>query len=254
MSQFNTALWGGTVPQGIVVVTGRQLIIDAFRNLTVLRPGQTPGTDATDDGFRMLNRMVDSWATERLLVRVIARTVIDMSGAAQYLVTPHRIEAAGYIPEAAGSSESPLEVIRSHHRWSEIADKSQTGTPTDLYVEYNATNASEATLNPWPIPSDGQIAYYQWSVVLSSFEDLETEYALPAGWALALEWNLTQKLAPKFATLMAKGSDVLLEQIREEARESKAAIKRLNVQPAVLGCDPAVLNCGSLLDVKTGRY
>lgn len=251
-SQFNTALWGGAAPQGVVAISARGLISDVFRNLTVIRPGQTPNTDSVDDAFRMLGKLTDAWLIERLLVKRISRTLLSMTGAAQYVVEQHRIERAGYIP--VSGTEYPVNVFTNVDRWAEIADKSLTGDPSDLYVEYNATNALEATLNPWPIPSAGQLAYYQWAPVFTGFEDLDTEYAFPPGYALALEWNLSYCVAPKFVTLMAKGSDVLLPQIKAEAVESKARIKRANVPADELGCDPALVSTGYGFDIRTGRY
>lgn len=246
MSQFNTQLWsGGTPPAGTLAVSGRNLIYQALRSLGVLRPGQTANPESYEDGFTALNQMVDSWATERLLVRVVGRELVTMTGVATYTAAPHRIERAGYVNTAGHESE--IEIL-TLGKWARIHDKAQTGEPYSLYVE---ATFPDATLYPHPIPASGSLAIYQWRV-LDQFADIETQYAFPAGYALALRWNLAWAIAPEFVVLM-KTSGISPEHVERKAVEYKAAIKRLNAPLEEMSCDSAVLG-GGTFDILTGRY
>lgn len=248
-SQFNTALWGGGSPAGTVAVTGTSLIYGALRLLGVLRPGQTPNTDSFSDGLAWLNELLDSWATERLMVKVVARIGITMTGATSYATLPHRIEAAGYVA-AGATTEEPVEVYQPD-RWRAISQRVQSGTPAGIYPEYTV---AEATVSPYPQPASGELAIYQWQP-LEAFADLETSYTLPAGYALALRYSLAEQIAPAFAIIQKiEVPQSTLDRIERKAREYKAAVKRLNIQPSLMECDSGVGAGRGSYDIRSGEY
>ena len=229
-SLFNTALWGGSVPTGLVTVSGRGLIYGALRLLGVLRPGSVENVDSDTDGLTWLNELIDSWATERLMVKVIARNTVTMNGSTSYTALPHRIEAAGYVA-SGGTSEQWVEVYRLD-RWTGLAPHITAGTPAGVYPEYGTP---EATLYPYPQPADGELILYQWQP-LEAFEDLDTVYGLPAGYALALRFCLADQLAPAFA-IITKISNPHLASIAIKAAEYKGKVKSLNVPVSQLVID-----------------
>ena len=245
-SPFNTSLWGGGVPATTVTVTGRYLIIDALRMLGVLRPGQLPSTDALSDGLRWLNEMVDSWATERLTVKSLARLQQIMTGATTYSVPSHRIEAAGFI-SSAGTTETPVEVMNIY-RWREVAQKIQTGDPSAVYVDYLMPSA---IVYPWPQPAAGDLYLYQW-VTVEAFADLDTQYGFPPGYALALRFNLADQIAAAFL-IVQKIPQPLLDDIRAKAVKYKAAIMKLNCQVLRMKTDDPTIG-GLRWDIRTDEY
>ena len=234
MSAFNTQLWGGGTVAGTLPVSARALIYRALRDLGVLRPGQQASEDSMADGLASLNEMLDSWNTERLTVRSIARDVYETAaGTVSVAAGVSRIEQAGWI---SGSRESELD-LPTHHEWAAVSDKSATGEPGSAYIDYTYP---EANVYLHPVPSSaGQLALYRWST-LELFADLDAEYALPPGYALALRACLAEQLAPSFTVLM-KIPNTLLAHIAEQARKSKARIKRLNLPRLELKCDDALL-------------
>ena len=245
-SQFNTALWGGGIPAGLVTVSGRTLVYGALRLLGVLRPGQTPNPDSCNDGLMWLNELLDSWATERLMVKVIGRTSILMSGATSYAALPHRIEAAGYT-FSGGVTEQRVEVY-GLDKWTAISQKVQSGSPVGLYPEYTV---ADATVYPWPQAADGELVIYQWQP-LEAFGDLDTAYVLPAGYALALRFCLAAQIAPAFL-IIAKIPQPLINSIEAKAVEYKGKVKSLNsVVPAMVFDNP--FSTGGYFDIWTGEY
>lgn len=243
MAEFNTALWGGGAPllQGVTVTAG-SIIYGALRLLTVLRPGQIAGSDSLADGLVLLNEMIDSWNTERLVVHAIARSVYDLTpnqgtytlgiGGGFDAVRPQRIDHAGLI---SGESEHPVDILNTG-QWAGIVSKRQHGSPCKLYCD-GAYPLINLELNPVPSAAD-QLALYTWQS-LEGFADQDTEYAFPPGYALALRYGLACVMAPAFIVI-AKLPQPLLNMIEAKAADYKAKIKSLNAPVMTLQCDASL--------------
>jgi hypothetical protein len=246
MGGFGTGLWGGGGVAGVVSVTGTSLIYDALRLLGVLRPGQSPNADSLSDCLTWLNQLIDSWATERLMVKVVGRALIPMDGSAVYYAAfQHRIEAAGYV-SSGGVTERPIDVY-TPEEWRTVAQKVLAGEPSGVYPEYAVP---EAILYPWPQPAAGDLYIYQWNP-LEAFADMVTAYTLPAGYSLALRYNLAAQIAPAF-DIIKKISRPHLDSIDAKAREYKGRIKSLNSVPPPMVYDNP-LSGGGLYDILSGR-
>jgi len=247
MGGFGTGLWGGTGGvAGVVSVTGNSLIYGALRLLGVLRPGQSPNTDSYNDGLLWLNELLDSWATERLMVKVVGRAAVTMDGSAIYYgALPHRIEGAGYV-SSGGVTEWPIDVY-TREEWQAVAQKTLVGEPSGIYPEYTII---EATIYPWPQPASGSLYLYQWNPI-EAFADLATVYTLPAGYALALRFCLAAQIAPAFAVI-TKISQPHLGSIEAKAREYKGRIKSLNSTPGPMVFDNPFIGAGRY-DILSGR-
>lgn len=246
-SQFNTIPWGGGAPIGTVPVTATSLGYGALRLLGVLRPGAAGNADSYDDILRWLNELLDSWAIESLMVKVIARASIAMDGSASYLSDfPHRIEGATYAP-GDGAIESPLRIYVPGE-WPGIGTKGSVGTPAGIYPEYTP---SRVTLYPWPQPASGVLYTYQWQPI-EAFADLATPYTMPAGYALALRYCLAAQIAPAFL-IITKIPQALLGSIEEKAREYKGRIKSLNCAPRLMVSD-VPRSSGGRYDIRSGGY
>lgn len=247
MGGFGMGLWGGGGVAGVVSVTGNSLIYGALRLLGVLRPGQSANTDSYSDALLWLNELLDSWATERLMVKVVGRASIPMDGSVSYsAVLPHRIEGAGYI-SAGGVTEYPLRVY-TFEEWRDTAQKTLVGDPSGIYPEYTVTTA---TVYPWPQPATGDLYVYQWQPI-EAFADLATVYTLPPGYALALRFCLAAQIAPAFA-IITKISQPQLASIERKAAEYKGRIKSLNSIPGPMVFDNPFSNAGHM-DIMTGQY
>jgi hypothetical protein len=221
-------LEGGSSSQSI---TARTLITDVYRDLGVLRPGQTPGSDALADGLRRLNRMIDSWAAERLMVPNLERIVYDLTpGVHEYVIgddgeRPVRVEQAGYLTSGA-TEDSPIDVLPADPR-----NSGDSGVFCD-----NAWPVANLYLTSEPAAGDQLVLYVRRK--LQSFDDLDISYSLPPAYEQAIFDNLAVMLAPS-AAIITKIPNPLLNDLRARAATSKAAVKVLNMRPLRIECDSA---------------
>jgi hypothetical protein len=232
MPNFNSALWNGATGAGL---SGQQICYDALRLLMVLRPGQAANTDTLADCLVWLNDLIGSWNTERLTVQAVVRDLIGIDSNSA-TVGPGKVEAVGYIRD---TYEVPLN-IRGLGWWADNgAAVSSAGEPCDAYVEY----APEQTdIYVSPAPTSGELSVYQWRL-LEGFDSLETQIALPSGYAIALKYALASAVAPAFFAL-SKIPAPLLQQIEAKAVEYKSKIMAANTLILEARCDNAVLRRG----------
>lgn len=247
MPQFNTAQWNGTGPTGSLSATA--IIYDAYRRLGVLRAGQSTSPEAMDDALSSLNDLVDSWNTERLTIYAITRNLYDLTAGEQTYTLgdlevdggkrPQRLEAVRIV-YSGSTVETPLEIL-TLEQWG--------GGRRGVYFD-TAFPVGQLHLSPAPASGD-RLALYYWSL-FGAFQDLETTYDFPPGYALALKTNLALLLAP-MARIHTKVDQPLYELIERQAAESLAKIKALNIQPILIGVDPALIGRG-YFNISTGKY
>lgn len=245
MGQFNSILWNGNGGASAdAAVTARTLIYQALRALGVLlRPGHAANNETYADGLVDLNQLVDSWNSERLNIFAQQRDVYDLTGGqSEYVigddgVRPVKIEAAALI--SSGSTvERPVPVFNTgeYHPDPSITIDGQYPV---------------SSLRISPAPSGGeQLAIYSWQP-LQSFADLDTPYAFPAGYVLAIRLNLALLMAPA-AESIQKIQTSRLSMVQQQAMEAKARIQRLNVPVTSMRCDDALLVNNCAFDVLRG--
>jgi hypothetical protein len=218
-------------------MTAQELIYDALRLVGVLHVGEGPSTEEHAECLRALNTMLDNWNTERAVIYSIVREVFSLSPPkASYTIGPGgdfntprpvRIENAGVIVN--GGIEHPLALL-DFESFALLRVKATPSTiPTDMYDDRAYPLAS---LHFWPVPTDAsvQVALYTWRQ-LSSIAAIGDTISFPPGYAEAIQYNLALRLAPRYREAMI--SPLVVDQ----ARESKAAIKRLNLPAPVLACE-----------------
>jgi hypothetical protein len=233
-------------------ITPRTLIYDAYRQLGVLRPGQSVSEDAVDDAMRSLNDLADSWAIERLMIYGVTGSPYTLpSGGSTFTMgpggtlsqtAPVRVESAGLT--TPGLPEHPVAVLTlDEYRAQRYG----------LYFDGQYPLVT-MRINP-PAKGGEQIVLYCWTP-LTSFASPDLAYQFPAGYAQALRWNLACQLIPS-AMIQAKIPQVLHQYIEQKAAESKGNIKSFHSSPpAVLDAtDGGALGCGcGGYSVYTDRY
>jgi hypothetical protein len=237
-----------TIP--VIALTVQDIIYTAYRLNGVLRgPGQTASQSEVSDALAALNSMLDSWATERLIVYRIRRDLFALTAAkGDYYIGPDapdfnrarpvRIERASVISNGV---EYPIDVY-NYDDWQRIPVKTAASSlPVGVY--YEAANPI-GVLRFYPVPSSGiQAALYTWDR-LTVFTDASDAIELPPGYRKAVEYNLAVELSPRFPRPL---NPLVLQQ----ARDAKAAIKRLNMPILQMRCDEALLSgrmYGSIAD------
>jgi len=239
-------------------VTVQGLITQSLRLAGVqLRAGRTANADVLAESLSVLNTMLDSWNTERLIVYTITRTEWALSAAASYTlgpdgdlngVRPVRIENAGTLD--TDGNETPIAVSRDAGDWAAVRSKALTSSePCALYDD---RSFPLTTLHLWPVPTAAlTLVLYTWTP-LSAYGALSDTVSLPPGYLKAVQYNLAVELSlmPQFVSVPMKPLVI------DIARESKASIKRVNMVHPVLTCDAAMVNMGdcTMYDIRLGDY
>jgi hypothetical protein len=78
----------------------------------------------------------------------------------------------------------------------------------------------------WPVPGSGEMHIFA-ETVLQGFGSLSDTVTLPQGYSLAIHRNLAELLMPEYG----KNDPVITAMIIKQAEESRAWVKRTNMQP-----------------------
>lgn len=178
------------------------------------------------DYLAALNTMMESWSLERLLVyQILDETFALTSGDGSYTIgsggnfnTTRPTKIDGALIRDANNADSPVDIV-GPEAWRSIVQKTSTGSsyPNTLY--YDGAYPL-GTINLYPEPQASL------SLVLSSWKQLQTfalistTLALPPGYERAIIYN--------FAIEVAGGMIEPAPSVVKIARESKAALKRIN--------------------------
>ena len=78
----------------------------------------------------------------------------------------------------------------------------------------------------WPVPGSGEMHMFA-ETVLSQFQSLSDTVTLPQGYNMAIRWNLAELLMPEYG----KNDPVITQMVMKNAANSRAWVKRSNMQP-----------------------
>lgn len=207
------------------MTTARDLIEDAAAEI---------GEDAADTSLsdhdaqrmlRRLRRMLDGWATERLMVYALTQeTIALVAGTASYSSSglaagrPVKVEGA-FVRD--GDTDYGLTIV-TDDEYQRIPAKTTQSMPEVLYPRMSMPNA---TLYLWPVPTAAYTLYLTLRRTFGSVAGLSTTVDLPPGYERAIVTNLAVECAPLFGTKVSDETATI-------ARDSKAALKCLNYAPA----------------------
>jgi hypothetical protein len=259
-------------------MTARDLITATLRSIRVLGVGDYLEAEDANDALARLNDWIDGLALERLTMYCVDRTLVPLtagkpsytigSGGEIDMIRPTAIEHAGLIFDVAAAPpyEKPIEVM-TDQRWQSVRLKSM-GSPyiSGVYYDHSWTPGPMAPPQPpvssppnpgqmhglgvvwvWPIPSVGNTALVLYTpAALTEFATLDTDYTFAPGYRRFLRTNLAAEIASEY------GKQLTSDQVMT-ARLAKAAIKRGNVRPGELRCDPAIVRGGDYFDWRTGE-
>ena len=131
--------------------------------------------------------------------------------------------------------------ILALENYNQIGLKTLNGPwPTALY--YNP-GANTGSISVWPNPSQGEMHLFA-TTVFSRWENLYEDYFLPQGYAMALRWNLAERLMPMYGKVNATA----LGMINAYAAQSKSTLKRINMAPIASASYPTALVTGKAKD------
>lgn len=195
-----------------------------------------------------MNAMLESWSLERLMIPSITQGSLGLtsglgtytigSGGAFNMARPTKIIKA-FIRDSA-SADTDVKVI-PYDRYDSIVQKSVAGAyPTYLYYD-QAYNAGLGTINLYPLPKSGLTLFIDAWVQLQSFANVSTVLTMPPGYQRAIEANFAIECAPGY-----KG---ISQELLIIAKQSKAAIKGVNLPDTIMSIESGVTmrRSGSIL-------
>lgn len=209
------------------MTTVRDIITDALNDIGVIAHNETPSAEDIALGLRVLNRMIDTWQTEELLIYNVVNQVFPfVAGQQSYTVgtggdfnipRPVNIQRA-YARDTQGN-DYPIEIVNVDE-WSSITVK-YISTTIPCFM-YDNNDIPLKSLYFWPKPSDASwsVSLWYWGLI-QSFSNVSDVIVLPPGYEKMIEYNLAVELAPKF-------SSAISDDIKQLAISSKAQVKRGN--------------------------
>lgn len=227
-------------------MTVQDLITATLKLIGSIAKNEVPDADESADAFARLNDMIDSWATDRLMVYGVVRSVFNLTSAKQTytigtggdfnVARPLWIQDAGIISTSYNPNfELPIAIL-SDDDWSEVTLKStQAALSWYLYYDYAYPLGN---INFWPVPNVTtlQVALYL-PTAITEFAALSTVVALPPGYAEAIRYNLAVRLCPEFGRPL----DPVVAQM---AAQTKHNIELANIRLEALGVDPTLTGGG----------
>lgn len=239
------------------MATAGDLIKGSLRLLGAIATGETPASAELADGLVTLNDMLESWSTENLIVYYKPREEFTLTandgaytiGSGGDFDTSRPLEIIKASIEDQSQSptlEIPIQVI-TLEQWARIAQKDMTAThPQKIYLDDNFASGL-ATIQLWPVPTAANKLVLYSRKPLTAFASTATTVTLPPGYSRALKYNLAIDLAAEYS-MEPPASVVAI------AERSLANIKRRNIKPLYLKCDPATLARPSTFNIHTGEY
>lgn len=234
-------------------MTGRELVATSLRLLGVVASGETPAASEAVDGLSALNRMIDSWSTEELIIYATNReTPVAMTpnvssvtvgtGGTINISRPMWINYVK-IQDANTGVEYPTKML-TQEEYAALLLKSVT-SQYPLYV-YDDGGFPLRTLQLYPVPSSANKIVLYTMRPLSQIATLDTSVSLPPGYDDALVYNLAVRLAPEYGKLVP-------DAVTMNAMETKGNIKRANHRTSVLRVDEAIQASGGF-NIFSGGY
>lgn len=235
-------------------MTPREIVKTSLRVLGALASGETPSAEEATDGLAALNRMIDAWSLEGLMIPAKTEETFTLSpGKQSYTMgpggdfdtlRPQRIENAILRDDTASPPYDTGIDLVTRDEWVRISVKgTASDIPCRMWVSYENPLAK---LSLYPKPSAARkLVLFSWKPI-ARFADLEASFEMPPGYEEAAIYGLAVRLAPEYGI-------PLREEIAVIASDRRAAIKRMNYAPDLLRVDDALVTRRSF-DIHTGEY
>lgn len=236
-------------------MTGRDLVSASLRLIGAIAPGESVDSQEATDGLAAINRLIDSWSNENLLIYAITREQFTLvanttsytigSGGDFNTTRPQWIERALIRDDSVTDPIEYTVSLLSNEEYSSIASKSVTSQIP--YALYDDGGYPLRTLSLYPTPSAAHKLVLYSGKPLTTIASLDTSLSLPPGYERALVYNGALELSPEYG-------NPIDQTILAIAMDSKASIKRKNHRPLHLRCDDGVIGMGNKFNIFTGDY
>jgi hypothetical protein len=217
--------------------TAHDLIRGAMRLIGAVDPGEELTASEAADGLELLNELLESLSNEGLACHQILQENFALSsGVASYTVgsgatfnTTRPLNILSAFLRDSGT-DYPLGIL-TREEYDRIQGKTTQSQPEYLLYTPSVANG---VITLYGVPAKAYAVtdglYINSQKQLQQFTGLTTAIVLPPGYKRMLRYNLAPELAPEYNR---KVPDAVLA----IARESKAAVKRLNSRTPTLRLD-----------------
>ena len=228
--------------------TAGDLVDAALREIGVLGGGETAPAHDSEDALSTLNRAIDHWGIQNLMLYEVLRTTWTIaSGTGQYLVgtgatvdvaRPASVESVVVKYQDTSLSDTTEFALTklTEEGWRNIDIKTQTAVyPSMFYYTPSYVADADGHIELWPIPTSSTlqgVLYAPYQV--PEFSGLTTLMYLPNGYARMIVKNLALELCPSYG----RQADPLLV---SQARDAIAWVKQNNHRLTDLAMDPSAL-------------
>lgn len=228
------------------------LITGSLRLLGVLASGEFPTASESQDALASLNSMIDTWKTERLMVyAILPQTFALVGGQKVYTLGPTGdwdterpvgIDSMYLLYTGSGAQPPPLNLpipLLNQDQYNAIIVPNTTTTlPMAAYID---DSFPLRNVYMWAVPTvNYSINLFTWKLI-DGFAAITDDLVLPPGYERMMRFNLALELAPEYGLQPSAA-------IAGGALDSKAAVKRNNIKPLYMSCDPGVVS------VPNGAY
>lgn len=222
-----------------MTITAQSMITTAYRRLTGVS-GYTLTSNEQTDFLPVLNAMMDSWSTERIMCYQILQENFTLtsstasytigSGATWNTTRPTKIVDPCFIRDS-NNLDFPVAILQDSNGYGKLSVKTVTSPyPTHLFYDTAYSSSGYATVWLWPTPSAANTIYINSWKQLQQFSAISTAILLPPGYQRAIEWNLCLELADEI------GRDPSANMARQ-ATLSLKYIKSLNLPDPIMRVD-----------------
>lgn len=228
--------------------TASDVVNDSLQLLQVYPPDQPLSDADLQKGLEVLNDMMDLWSNESLTCFAwLTQTFTLIPGVSQYTVGPGgHINGARPLRVSDAPGAAYL-LDQSNNRYlMDVLDQLMWNTVTTAVANSNLPDTlfydpqfPLGIINVWPTPSVGYTCSFLSYLQLAEFPTATTAISLPPGYKRAMVTNLAVMLKPYYL------DSQLDPDIKQEARETKATVKRTNMRTQVAVFDPELISRGN---------
>lgn len=233
------------------------LINGSLRLLGVLSSGENATAAESQDALYALNAMIDTWKTESLMVYNISpQTFSLVAGQKTYTLgtggdwdteRPVRIDSMYLQYTDANSGPPPLNlivVLLNQDQYNAIIVPNTTTTIST--AAYISDDFPLRQVSMWPVPTvNYDINLFTWALI-DGFVAITDDINLPPGYERMLRFNLALELAPEYGLTPS-------QVVAGGAVDAKSAVKRNNIKPLYMACDPGVTRRTTAWNWLTGQ-
>jgi hypothetical protein len=231
------------------VATANDLITAAYRRARIIGQDQTLTAGESADALASLNRMLDSWWNDKLLVYQVVQENFALSignnsrtiGTGGNFSTTRPVKIVDGCFVRIGDEDYPVAVIEDRVLYDRIPNKSQSGRPTALWYD-PAYPLGTIYFNRAPDAADS--LYIRSWKRLQTLASLVTAIALPPGYEDLIVDGLGIKDAPGYG--LTAPADVI-----RSFGKSRRDLGTVNQESLVMELDTNLFRASAGYDIRS---